>query len=67
MVFQHTEKDNQRPFSFEDETFLKIIEKEVHQDKNNNWITLLSFKSPHLPLQTTENKHCPDSTHWDAA
>lgn len=49
-VFERTESDNKCAMSFEDETFLKIMEKEVHQDENNNWVAPLPFRSPRLPL-----------------
>nr|XP_054587010.1 uncharacterized protein LOC129152514 [Nothobranchius furzeri] len=55
-VFEHTEYDNQHALSFEDETFLKIMEKEVHQDGNNNWIAPLPFKSPRLPLPNNRDQ-----------
>ncbi|XP_035995613.1 uncharacterized protein LOC110368714 isoform X1 [Fundulus heteroclitus] len=55
-VFERTENDNQRALSFEDETFLKIMEKEVHQDESNNWIAPLPFKSPRLPLPNNRDQ-----------
>lgn len=49
-VFEGTERDNQHALSFDDEAFLKIMEKEVHQDENGNWIAPLPFKSPRFSL-----------------
>ena len=45
-VFQRTDGDNKCAMSFEDELFLKIMEKEIHQDEKNNWVAPLPFKSP---------------------
>ncbi|XP_051934866.1 uncharacterized protein LOC127609150 [Hippocampus zosterae] len=55
-VFECAENDNQCAMSFEDETFLKIMAKEVHQDKNNNWVAPLPFKSPRLPLPNNRDQ-----------
>ncbi|PWA20729.1 hypothetical protein CCH79_00020344 [Gambusia affinis] len=55
-VFERTENDNQRALASEDETFLKIMEKEVHQDENNNWVAPLPFKSPRLPLPNNRDQ-----------
>ncbi|XP_054872108.1 uncharacterized protein LOC129350233 [Amphiprion ocellaris] len=55
-VFERTENDNKCALSFEDETFLKIMEKEVHQDENKNWIAPLPFKSPRLPLPNNRDQ-----------
>ncbi|XP_051816711.1 uncharacterized protein LOC127537707 [Acanthochromis polyacanthus] len=49
-VFERTENDNKCAMSFEDEMFLKIMEKEVHQDEMNSWIAPLPFRSPRLSL-----------------
>lgn len=49
-VFQRTDNDNKSAMSFEDELFLNIMEKEVYQDKENNWVAPLPFKSPRPPL-----------------
>lgn len=71
-VFERTAHDNKNAMSFEDETFLKIMEQEVHQDELNNWVAPLPFKSPRpmLPnnreqalsrlssLRRTLNKNC---------
>lgn len=45
-VFQRTDNDNKSAMSSEDELFLNIMGKEVCQDKDNNWIAPLPFKSP---------------------
>lgn len=55
-VFKRTESDNKCAMSFEDETFLKIMEKEVQQDENNNWVAPLPFRSPRLPLPKNRNQ-----------
>ena len=43
-VFQRTDSDNKCAMSFEDELFLKIMEKEIQQDEKNNWVAPLPFK-----------------------
>lgn len=45
-VSQQTDSDNKCAMSFEDELFLKTMEKEVQQDEKNNWVAPLPFKSP---------------------
>lgn len=45
-VFQKTDNDHRGAMSFEDELFLSIMQREVHQDKENNWVAPLPFKSP---------------------
>ncbi|KAL0159525.1 hypothetical protein M9458_043250, partial [Cirrhinus mrigala] len=42
-VFDRTKNDNKPAMSFEDETFLKIMQTEFHQDKQQNWVTPLPF------------------------
>lgn len=49
-VFQRTDDDNKSAMSFEDELFLNIMEREVCQDRENNWVAPLPFKSPRPPL-----------------
>lgn len=55
-VFERTENGNKCAMSFEDETFLEIMGKEVHQDENKNWIAPLPFKSPRLPLPNNRDQ-----------
>ncbi|KAJ8364902.1 hypothetical protein SKAU_G00137330 [Synaphobranchus kaupii] len=45
-VFERTAHDNKYAMSFEDETFLSIMDQEVHQDELNNWVAPLPFRSP---------------------
>lgn len=45
-VFDRTKNDNKPAMSFEEETFLKIMQAEFHQDEQKNWIAPLSFRSP---------------------
>ncbi|KAK0139185.1 hypothetical protein N1851_024265 [Merluccius polli] len=45
-VFMRTENDDKPALSFEDETFLKVMEKEFHRDEKNSWTAPLPFRSP---------------------
>lgn len=45
-VFDRTKNDNKPAMSFEDETFLKIMQTEFHQDEQKNWVAYLPFRSP---------------------
>ncbi len=49
-VFKRTDHDNKCAMSFEDETFLNIMDEEVHQDELINWVAPLPFRSPRPPL-----------------
>lgn len=51
-----TENDNKSAFSFEDETFLEIMQEELHRDEKNSWIGPLPFRSPRprLPNNRTQ-------------
>ncbi|KAI2661156.1 hypothetical protein H4Q32_030204 [Labeo rohita] len=45
-VFDRTKNDNKPAMSFEDETFLEIMQAEFHQDEQKNWVAPLPFRSP---------------------
>ncbi|RXN13114.1 hypothetical protein ROHU_009852 [Labeo rohita] len=45
-VFDRTKNDNKPAMSFEDETFLKIMQAEFHQDEQKNWVAPLPLRSP---------------------
>ncbi|XP_061663174.1 uncharacterized protein LOC133493623 [Syngnathoides biaculeatus] len=45
-VFAKTEDDNKPALSFEDETFLEIMEAEFKRDEQNSWIAPLPFRTP---------------------
>lgn len=45
-VLERTKDDNKCAFSFEDQAFLKITEKDFHKDEANFWVAPLPFKSP---------------------
>ncbi|XP_061691876.1 uncharacterized protein LOC133509143 isoform X1 [Syngnathoides biaculeatus] len=45
-VFVRTEDDNKPALSFEDETFLEIMQAEFKRDEQNNWIAPLPFRTP---------------------
>ncbi|XP_037572307.1 uncharacterized protein LOC119454449 [Dermacentor silvarum] len=49
-LFKPTEEDNQRAFSIEDKTFLKMMNSEFTQDKLNNWVAPLPFRTPRSRL-----------------
>ncbi len=49
-VFDRTKNDNKPAMSFEDETFLKIMQAEFHQDEQKNWVAPLPFRSPRPSL-----------------
>lgn len=45
-VFCNTKDDNKTAPSMEDFAFLRIMEKEFHQDESNSWFAPLPFCSP---------------------
>ena len=45
-VFRRTENDDKPALSFEDETFLEIMQEELQRDEKNSWIGPLPFRSP---------------------
>ncbi len=49
-VFDRTKNYNKPAMSFEDETFLKIMQAEFHQDEQKNWVAPLPFRSPRPSL-----------------
>ncbi|XP_075534522.1 uncharacterized protein LOC142568489 [Dermacentor variabilis] len=49
-LFETTELDKQRALSMEDKTFLKIMNSEFTQDKLNNWVAPLPFRTPRSRL-----------------
>lgn len=52
--FCYTKNDDKPAPSMDDLAFLKIIEREFHQDESNSWVAPLPFRSPRQRL--TNNK-----------
>ncbi|VDI07788.1 Hypothetical predicted protein [Mytilus galloprovincialis] len=50
-IFERTKEDNETGTSVEDRTFLEIMNKDMHKDKNDHWIAPLPFRSPRPVLQ----------------
>ncbi|XP_037579357.1 uncharacterized protein LOC119462082 [Dermacentor silvarum] len=55
-LFKTTEEDNQRAFSIEDKTFLKMMNSEFTQDKLNNWVAPLPFRTPRSRLSNNREQ-----------
>ncbi|XP_067250257.1 uncharacterized protein [Chanodichthys erythropterus] len=49
-VFCHTKYDDKPAPSMDDLAFLKIMEREFHQDESNSWVAPLPFRSPRQRL-----------------
>lgn len=49
-VFVSSKNDNKPALSFEDETFLAIMEKEFKRNDQNSWVAPLPFRSPRPQL-----------------
>ncbi len=53
-VFCYTRNDEKLAPSMDDLAFLKIIEREFHQDESNSWVAPLPFRSPWHRLQNNK-------------
>ncbi len=53
-VFCYTRNDDKLAPSMDDLAFLKIMEREFHQDESNSWVAPLPFRSPRHRLQNNK-------------
>ncbi len=53
-VFCYTRNDEKLAPSMDDLAFLKIMEREFHQDESNSWVAPLPFRSPRHRLQNSK-------------
>ncbi len=53
-VFCYTRDDDKLAPSMDDLAFLKIMEREFHQDESNSWVAPLPFRSPRHRLQNNK-------------
>lgn len=56
-LFRTSKNDNKPCMYIEDQRFLDLMDSEMEQDENHNWIAPLPFKHSHTSLPNNPNKH----------
>lgn len=55
-IFDRTREDDKPALSVDDQVFLDIMDREVYQDKENNWVAPLPFRSPRQCLPSNREQ-----------